>query len=703
MLKRNFWILAAGIAILAGCKKEPASQSNGRLRLDPYEFVVEGDSAATMKLIISCDGEWQVHPDNDWITVSPDSGSGNSEVTVTIAQNNDDDEEDRTGEITVNSGKKRTRATVTQGKRLNIIVKDNTGTESDRISVSDYIIGDETSFSVKSVQAFTIESNATWFTLSPRGGGAGSTVRITLNAVANSQTSAREDKLFIKTATRTKEVTVRQNYNSSLLNRFFGYSDAMNSVSLSDRGGARFLRWFAGGSVSWTVTASDSWLHVDKTSGMGQQLLNVSADPNTTGGVRTGTLTFNSVPAGKTQTVTVRQNWDSNAHSVDPNLSITTSSDYWQDGEVLVFKKHTIGKGIPVVIAGDGFDREALRKGNDFRNGGGWWEETATVAARTFFANEVICDMKEYFDVLILMSESPEFSVNYPGRSNYAPTVTRFDTYGAGENTGAVITAAINAASRMYKVWRDNGEPVHTDADIKSRSGTCSWGPGGNRNWGGDGGGLVRVMFFANGPYPGNASNPLSRGAINEADHGYWTIHEFTGHSFLDLPDMYGVGSGYEPTDVLKADIDEKHSRGFNWWVDYRPREQVIWKDFLPGGSKSDPAYIAEGIGYYATSMQGHIFGRSLWGPNERTCMREGGYMNYDFGSRYQAWNTILLRSGQMADYNDIDKFRTFDLARTKGGGPYVERTWKEYDGRTLSQTRNGDYETFWNLLWPTY
>ncbi|MDR0511045.1 MAG: BACON domain-containing protein [Rikenellaceae bacterium] len=730
-LRLTSFLAIVGGLLFSACGNDPEPKT-GRLKLDPYEFVVEGDSAATMKLIISCDREWHVSPDNDWITISPDRGSGNSEVTVTIAQNNDADGEERTGEIMVSSGQKRARATITQGKRVNIIVMNKTGTESDNIDVGDYIMGDETYFSVKSDLAFTIESNATWFTFSPHSGAAGANTRITTNAVANPQTSTREAKLFIKTATRTKEVTIRQNYNSQQ-DSFFGYSDAMNSVSLSDRGGARFLRWFSRSSVSWTVTASAPWLHVDMTSGTGQKMLKVSADPNTTGGVRTGTLTFNSVPAGKTQVVTVSQNWDSNAHSVDPNLSITTSSDYWQDGEVLVFKKHTIGKGVPVVIVGDGFDREDLRKG-------GWWENWATHLAENFKRNEVICDMLDYFDVLILTSESEERGVNY---DPYPTTRTKFGAHNAwDEDQDRVMNAARNAVKQMYTQWGIiNTSGGHTAADIMSVSGTCSWGPAGlpdNHHWGADGSGLVRVMFMANGPYSGNAQNPMCRMGIDEPDFDYWAIHEFTGHTLCDIPDMYwsgcGLNSAQNVLDLMVTLRSKHHPRGFSWHIDSTPNDpttplqpaQAIWKDFYgkPGYTQGTAnGYELDIVGTYATTWSGN-FCNYLWGPSSESCMR-GHRLDMDLGLRLQLRNTILLRAGdpggeyaRFVQYiasgthvagDGLDEFMTWDRNRTRGfpyKGAYTDpaakkRSWSKYSATLLQKTAEGDYDRFWHLLWP--
>ena len=234
-------------------------------------------------------------------------------------------------------------------------------------------------------------------------------------------------------------------------------------------------------------------------------------------------------------------------------------------------------------------------------------------------------------------------------------------------------------------------------------------------NWGADGNGLVRIMFVANGPYPGNATNPMCRMGVDEPDYDYWTIHEFTGHTLCDIPDMYWSGCGLNsPQNVLDlmANVRTKHHvRGYSWFIDNTDDPtQAIWKDFYnqPGYTSSEPHEL-DRVGAWRTTWGGD-FCEGLWGPSRTSCMRDHR-LDFDLGSRIQIFNTIHWRAGDPeGKYNNIAAFKEFDRNRTRGfsykgayQGAAKKRSWTGYNQRTGQKTVDGDYDRFWQLLWPAY
>ncbi|MDR0542594.1 MAG: BACON domain-containing protein [Dysgonamonadaceae bacterium] len=658
--KLSVFIAVACICFFTACEEKEEAPT---LELDKETVTIEGDSAAVTTFTVNSNTAWKIYPDRSWIKVSPESGTGPAVVTITIDENNDGDA--RTGEVEVIAGSRSEKITVYQSKTINVILSKETLTLGDTMSE------DSKTFTVKSDVAWTMEIEGDWFKATPVKGAAGKTVIVTVSAGMNNAGGDREGKIVIKTDTRRVACTVTQTMDDL----FFGSSEIVN---LSDKGGYRFFRFTS--SYSWTVTGSESWIQIDQTSGSaGSHLLKISAgSENSAASDRQGKLIFTG--GGKTKEFTVVQGHTGN---------------YWNDGDVKVFNKHTKGKGVPVVIAGDGFDREDLKKG-------GWWENWATHLAENFKRNEVICDLLDYIDVLILMSESTEHGINYPP---YTRTKTKFGAYGAGENQGAVEVAARNAVKKVYTQWRNEGYDVHTDAEVMSTSG----------NWGADGSGLVRIMFMANGPYPGNASNPMCRMGVDEPDYDYWAIHEFTGHTLCDIPDMYWSGCGYNSpqnvADLMVTIRAKHHPRGYSWFIDDTDDPtQAIWKDFYgrDGYTEATKQSVLDVVGAYRTTWSGN-FCEGLWGPSQFSCMREHR-LDFDLGSRFQIFNTIHWRAGDYeGKYNNIEAFIAFDKIRTRGfsyKGAYTDpaakpRTWTKYNQKTGQKIADGDYDRFWQVLYP--
>ena len=74
-------------AALAGCKQEPAEKLAQAVL--PAEQVIEFEavSAADQVLDVYADGSWMADVDQDWITVTPMSGKGAQEVTISVTDN----------------------------------------------------------------------------------------------------------------------------------------------------------------------------------------------------------------------------------------------------------------------------------------------------------------------------------------------------------------------------------------------------------------------------------------------------------------------------------------------------------------------------------------------------------------------------------------------------------------------------------------
>ena len=91
-MKINYHILAilsglACLAALSACRQEPVEQLAQAVLPSEQILNFEALSAPDQVINIYSDGSWMADVDQDWITVTPMSGKGPMEVTVSVTDN----------------------------------------------------------------------------------------------------------------------------------------------------------------------------------------------------------------------------------------------------------------------------------------------------------------------------------------------------------------------------------------------------------------------------------------------------------------------------------------------------------------------------------------------------------------------------------------------------------------------------------------
>jgi hypothetical protein len=677
------FILVAGLC-LAQCKEDKEELLKPSLKLNRAAVVFESDLAASAEFDVNCNVEWEIITNQEWLTATPASGDGKSIVTVTISVPDNDRSEERTGIVTVRARDLREQVTVSQSKMVTLTFSKPEVELEDAIMPAAVAV-----ITVKSDADWELSSKPDWYTVFPvRGKASTKPVVLTISSQMNSTPGPREGEFVLKTDTREFALKVKQ---KKAEDRFFGSSD---SIFLSDKGsnGDKYYRFFRfTSSAPWEATIDNNFV-MEPSTGEGSILIKVYAkSENNTGAERKGKITFND--GSRSLDVPIIQGWVGN---------------YWNDEDLKVVNQHTKGKGVPIVVMGDGYDREDLKKG-------GWWETMGGKLVYEIMYTEVIRDMWDYLDVYLMMNESDERGVLYP---DYPRNNTKFGAYGADENQGKCEEAARRAVNGLQGV---------TDSVATAQNG------------------LIRIAFLANGPYPGNATNPMARGGIWEDGYGYWAVHEFVGHVLSDLPDMYWSscnlptnGDGTMPPDGWYGDggitwsIAKEHPHGFNWFIDWR-QDHPVWEEFIgapgySGETDGAPYYGNDNIGVYPTTWGG-MFCKDLYGPSPVTTMREH-YLCFDLGSRMQIYNKILDRAGikiideevnstthervityvpperTLAAFKEFDKNRTRQDCRQGWGYEQWPRkfSWSQYcseTGKLKDPTAHYDYDSFWQRIWP--
>jgi hypothetical protein len=275
-------------------------------------------------------------------------------------------------------------------------------------------------------------------------------------------------------------------------------------------------------------------------------------------------------------------------------------ADYYNDGEILMLNTHTKGKGVPIVIVGDGFVREDLRKG-------GWYETHARGVAECFFKAPVVRDFKDYFDFYVYMAESK--------------------VRGVGQGV----------ANRF------GGDPFKAQALVDSATSIPK---------------TRTTIFCGNGMVGGHAW--LGGPVLFSTDEGanlYWATHELAGHGFSKLGDEYYGDS--EADDAYRQRIkDAQEKRGTDLNVDVTDNpEQMIWKGFF-GRPGYEGVGIFEGASYNAKGMWRAEKHSLMIGwikeYNEAP--------HFTAQARYAVYKSIMEKAGEPFSFEEFLKYDVINL-----------------------------------------
>ena len=155
----------------------------------------------TETINVSSNVSWTASSNADWCTVSPESGNKNGVITVTVAEN--DSNEDRMAEVTICS-ENVTRVVTVKQELGDVIEVDVEEVTFDCLSGSAVV-------KVTSNVSWTVESNEDWCTVAATSEEMISD--IVVSVTMNDGTSAREAVVTIKSENRSKTIKVCQMYD----------------------------------------------------------------------------------------------------------------------------------------------------------------------------------------------------------------------------------------------------------------------------------------------------------------------------------------------------------------------------------------------------------------------------------------------------------------------------------------------------------
>jgi len=299
------------------------------------------------------------------------------------------------------------------------------------------------------------------------------------------------------------------------------------------------------------------------------------------------------------------------------------STDYSQDGKVVLLNKHTRGNGIKVAIVGDAYSDRLIKDGT--------YESCGVRAMESFFSIEPYTSFRDYFDVYLITAVSENERI---GAS------TAFDV---NTNGSFIRFSPEKVIDFLKKVPEFNGtlenittilfENLHFD--LLGFRDQCVWFSDG----------------FSIGTCP-------SGGSMENTIH-----HEAGGHGFGNLADEYYTddedGTNRYPESEYE-NLDKLHQEGQFLNVDYHSApSSVIWKDFI-----SNPDYDIENIGVFEGGLGS--YSKGIYRPTGNSVMWDT-CRTFNAPSRWAIYQRIMKLAGEECRFEDFLEYDKKNLATLFG------------------------------------
>ena len=479
---------------------------------------------------------------------------------------------------------------------------------------------------------------ANWLTFSPKSGEAGRNT-ITISTTSTNRTkSKRTAHLTIESGGTQKTISVKQRGEYAIFD-----TDELNFPS----DGATFKVGFRTNLESdqlllYATVGLDEWIKDTESDARTRseytgEIYPLRALPNESTKARDGAMFFvmkdqDDNPLGL-DTLFVYQ------EGRDPGY---VSSDYSADGKVELLNKATEGKGIPIVLMGDGFIDQEIADST--------YARVMQQAMDNLFSEEPIKSLRDYFNVYQVTTVSPRN--RFDGISSTAlGTIPDRQTMGIEVNMNAVM---------KYVKKVENIDSVNTLAVVILNTNI-------NR-------GVTYMISSDKKDYNyAVALCPVIDSLKSETFRQVLT-HEAVGHGFAKLADEYVRSTEGSATEDDIKRLKELHEK-WAWFMNVdseKDSTKVIWTKFI-----YDPEFANEQISTYEG---GYTFYKGMYRPTPESMMRSNN-APFNAPSRQAIYNKVMqLGLGKSPSY---EEFVAFDQQHKPTVWTYQSRTrgngWGEW------------------------
>ena len=473
-------------------------------------------------------------------------------------------------------------------------------------------------------------SAAKWLTISPKSGDAGSQVITVATTATNRTGSSRVSNVTIESGGTQKTISVKQRGEYAIFDR--------DELNVPSEGGTY--------RVDFRTNLEDDQLHIYASVSLEDWLKDTESDartraeykgylypmrllPNESTNARDGALFFAMLDNAGTpillDTLFIYQEGRDLGYM---------SSDYSEDGKVVLLNKATEGKGIPIVLMGDGFVDQEIADST--------YSKVMNQAMDNLFSEEPIKSLRDYFNVYQVTAVSPRN--HFEGISSTAfGTVPDRQTMGIEVDAGAVM---------KYVKKVESIDSLNTLAVVILNT---------NINRG------VTYMMGSNKQEYNYAIAlcPVIDSLKSEIFRQVLT-HEAVGHGFAKLADEYVRSTEGSATDEDIKRLKELHEK-WAWFMNVdseRDSAKVIWTKFI-----YDPEFANEQISTYEG---GYTFYKGVYRPTQESMMRSNN-APFNAPSRQAIYNKVMkLGLGKTPSY---EEFVAFDQQHKPSVWTYQSRT----------------------------
>jgi hypothetical protein len=272
------------------------------LTVSANALTVAAPANSTKTFDVVSNTNWTVKSNQTWLTLSSASGSANTTMTLTAQAN--PNAATRTATVTVSAvGVPDQVITVTQEAAATTL-----SVSATTLTIAAPANSTKT-FDITSNSNWTVKSNAAWLTASSASGSANA--QITLTAAVNISVFTRVGTITVSaTGAPDKVITVTQDAAPIVM--------TVSTTALAIGSAANSTKTFdITSNTSWTIASDQpSWLAINYVNGIGNAIVTLTAQANTTNATRTAIVTIKA--AGVTdKIITVTQGFVTSVENLE--------------------------------------------------------------------------------------------------------------------------------------------------------------------------------------------------------------------------------------------------------------------------------------------------------------------------------------------------------------------------------------------------
>lgn len=477
--------------------------------------------------------------------------------------------------------------------------------------------------------AWTATTNADWLTITPTSGKAGSGSITVTTASTNRTKSQREGEVIIKAGSASQSVTIKQSGDYAIFDQKEYIVEAEGgTVELS------FVTNFSSyDNLTVAYTSGLTWIDwADNDSRMTRaeyrgKMAALTVQPNTDVNSRTALYVIAQLISDDEwiglDTAYVTQKGVNSGYE---------STDYSADGTVTVVQTASVGRGIPVVLMGDGFADKDIADGS--------YDRALNKAIENLFSEEPVKSLKDYFSIYKVTAVSKNDAVG----SDFS---TAFSC--VPDNQSSNIEAD---GEKVYQYLRkvERVDSLNALAVVILNSNVHN--------------GVTYLYSSGNGSPIQYAACfcPIIQDMESEEFRAV-LVHEAIGHGLAKLADEYGYEKNGAATQEAIDQIKQYHQ--YNWMKNVDTTDDVTkvdWCEFI-----SDTCYTEEAIGVYNGA---YTYASGIYRPTAESMMNSNA-SPFNAPSRKAIYDRVM-RLGLSKGNSTYEEFTAFDKEHKPETWEYV-------------------------------